>query len=255
MKTAHLYSLSLSHPGMCARLALERKGVGFRLTNLMPGMHPPIVRLLGFRRNTVPALKIDGLRIQGSREITAYLEQTRPEPPLFGRSAEERARIEEAERWGEEEIQDLPRTIFRWASVSQPEVLRWLATESGLPAPGLTARTGKPVAVIMARAQGATEERVRADLAAMPATLDKIDALIADGTIGGAEPNAADMQILPAIRVLEGFEDLAPLIAGRPALAAAKRIVPEMPGPVPVRIPAEWLPDTAPDSSAQQRGR
>ena len=57
------------------------------------------------------------------------------------------------------------------------------------------------------------------------------------------------------MRVLEGFGDLAPLIAGRPAMAAAERLVPQMPGPVPVRIPAEWLPQPAPDSSAAQRGR
>jgi len=255
MQTAHLYSLALSHPGMCTRLALERKGVGFRLTNLIPGTHPAIVRVLGFRRNTVPALKIDGLRLQGSREITAYLEQTRPEPPLFGRSAEERARIEEAERWGEEELQDIPRNIFRWAAVNQPEVLVWLAGENHFPAPRLTARSGKPVAMLMARASGSTPEQVRADLAALPATLERIDALIAEGTIGGSEPNAADMQILPTMRVLEGFGDLAPLIAGRPAMAAAERLVPQMPGPVPVRIPAEWLPQPAPDSSAAQRGR
>ncbi len=143
MPTAHLYSLSLSHPGMCARLALERKGVDFRLTNLTPGMHPPIVRALGFRRNTVPALKIDGRRIQGSREISAYLEQTRPEPPLFGRNSEERARIEQAESWGEAEVQDLPRRIFRWAAVNQPEVLTWLAKENGFPLPVAERAHGK----------------------------------------------------------------------------------------------------------------
>lgn len=255
MSTARLYSLSLSHPGMCVRLALERKGVGFRLTNLLPGMHPPIVRVLGFKRNTVPALKIDGMRVQGSREITAYLEQTRPEPALFGRSPEERERIEEAERWGDEELQDVPRTIFRYCAVNQPEVLRWLAKENGFPLPRLTGPSGKPVAVIMARAQGATEEQVRSLLEALPSMLDRIDALIADGTIGASQPNAADFQILATIRVLGTFEDLAPLLADRPAMAAARRIVPEMPGPVPVRIPAEWMPAPALDSSQPRRGR
>ena len=58
--TATLYTLSLSPPGHAARLALERKGVPHRAVNLMPGMHPVLVRALGFRGRTVPALRLDG---------------------------------------------------------------------------------------------------------------------------------------------------------------------------------------------------
>ena len=246
MPTAHLYSLALSNAGMTARLALERKGVDAKLTNLPPGIHPAPLRAMGFKANTVPALKLDGARVQGSREITAYLERTRPEAPLFGRTPEERARIEEAEQWGEEELQPVPRRLFRYAAVNNPDVLRWLAADSGFPAPGLSARLSKPVAVAMARAVGADEASVRADLAELPATLDRIDSLIEDGTIGGAEPNAADFQIFPTVRSLEGFSELAPLLAGRPAPAAAERIVPPMPGPLPAWIPAEWMPAAAP---------
>jgi glutathione S-transferase len=253
--TAHLYSLTLSNAGVCAALALERKGVDFELTNLPPGLHPALVRALGYRRNTVPALRIDGTRIQGSREICAYLERTRPEPPLFGHSPQERERIEAAERWGEEELQALPRRLFRYAAVNDPGVTRWLAGESGLPAPGLTAKVSKPIASALARAVGATESRVREDLAQLPDTLDRIDALIADGTIGGLEPNAADFQILPSVRSLEGFPELAPMLRGRPSTALAQRIVPPMPGPLPTWIPPAWLPAGAPSSSAPARGR
>jgi len=238
---ARLYSLELSHPGMAARLALERKGVDFKLTELPPGSHPPIVRALGFHRNTVPALRIDGCRIQGSRAITAYLERTRPEPPLFGTTPTERAEIEAAELWGERELQPLPRRMFRLGATRDPRILAWMAEGMGLPAPRLMGRASKPVAVLMARAEGATEERVRRDLEQLPATLDRIDGLIAAGTIGGAEPNAADLQILTTVRSLMSFADIAPALEGRPAAEAACRIVPEFPGPVPAWMPDEWL--------------
>ena len=59
---------------------------------------------------------------------------------------------------------------------------------------------------------------MRADIDRLPELLDRVDALIADGTIGGAEPNAADFQILASVRVLLEFEDL-----GAPAGGAAVR--------------------------------
>jgi glutathione S-transferase len=226
---------------MAARLALERKGVDFALTDLPPGSHPVAVRVLGFHRNTVPALRIDGCRIQGSRAITAYLERTRPEPPIFGTSPEQRSRIEAAELWGERELQPIPRRMFRLGATRDAGVMRWLAAQTGLPAPAVAGRLGRPLAVVMARAEGATEELVRRDLEQLPATLDRIDGLIAEGTIGGAEPNAADFQILTTVRSLLSFTDVAPAVEGRPCAEAATRIVPELPGPLPAWMPDTWL--------------
>ena len=250
MAEARLYGFSFSHPAMCARLALERKGVETKIVNVMPGMHPVAVRALGFPRNTIPALKIDGTRVQGSREITAYLERTRPEPPLFGTDPEERRRIKEAEAWGERELQPVPRKMFRLAGTKDPAVLEFIATAAGLPAPTLMARVSKPVAVLLARSEGASDETVRNVLGSLSKTLDKVDALIADGTIGGTEPNAADFQILTTIRSMMSLTDLEPFLEGRPCVAAAERIVPEMPGPVPPLVPEEWLAETAPTPPA-----
>lgn len=241
MPEARLLSLELSHPGMAARLALDRKGVDYRLTNLPPGSHPVAVRALGFHRNTVPALRIDGCRIQGSRAITAYLERTRPEPPIFGTTPEQRAAIEAAELWGERELQPIPRRMFRLGATRDSRVMEWLAETTGLPVPAVSGRLGRPLAVVMARAEGATEELVRRDLRDLPATLDRIDALIADGTIGGGDPNAADFQILTTVRSLLTMPDVAPAIEGRPCAEAARRVVPDLPGPMPAWMPAEWL--------------
>jgi glutathione S-transferase len=246
MAEARLYGLSFSHPTMCARLALERKGVETKVVNVMPGMHPMAVRGLGFRRNTVPALKIDGTRVQGSREINAYLERTRPEPSLYGSGADERRRIGEAEAWGERELQPLPRKIFRLAATKDAAVLEFIAKEAGLPAPALMARVSKPVAILLARSEGASDETVRAALCSLDEKLDAVDALIAEGTIGGPEPNAADLQILTTIRSMMSLSDLDAFLAGRPCVTAAERIVPEMPGPIPPLVPEEWLAQAAP---------
>jgi glutathione S-transferase len=246
MAEATLYGMKISHPAVCARLALERKGVDTKVVDLMPGFHPVLVRALRFPRNTVPALKIDGLRIQGTRLITSYLERTRPEPPIFGSSPEERARIEEAEAWGESVFQPMPRKVFRLAATKDPAVLEYIGRSAGLPAPGLMARTSKPVALILARSEGATDETVKAALAAMSGALDHVDGLIADGTIGGDEPNAADFQILTTVRVMMGMHDLEPFLAGRPCVEAAGRVAPSMPGPVPQLIPDEWIAEALP---------
>ena len=74
---------------------------------------------------------------------------------------------------------------------------------------------------------------MRADIERLPELLDHVDALIADGTIGGAEPNAADFQILASVRVLLEFEDLAGLLEGRPCAPPRGGSIPTGPGRSP----------------------
>jgi glutathione S-transferase len=81
--SARLYSLSLSHPSQAARLMLEHKGLEHEVVELLAGIHPLQLRAAGFRAGTVPALKLDGRRVQGSLRISRALEQARPEPALF----------------------------------------------------------------------------------------------------------------------------------------------------------------------------
>lgn len=240
--SARLYTLALSHPGLASRLALERKGVEHEVVDLLPGMHPIAVRGLGFPAATVPALRIDGRRVQGSLRIARYLDQTRPEPPLFGTDTESREAIERAESWGEATLQPVPRRVFRFAATQSGAVRRWMAAEVvGMPLPGVMATANKPVAWVMGRHVGAGAEQVRADIEGLPALLDHADGLVGAGVIGGAEPNAADLQILTSIRSLQSFADLAPLLAGRPCLEAAERHVPALPTPVPPALPSAWL--------------
>ena len=82
---------------------------------------------------------------------------------------------------------------------------------------------------------------MRADLASLGEDLDRIDGWIAAGVIGGPEPNAADFQLAPSIRLLMSFDDLRPFVEARPCGEMAKRIVTDFPGRTPPIFPAEWL--------------
>jgi glutathione S-transferase len=71
-----------------------------------------LVRLLGFRGSSVPALNLDGRRVVGTRAIARALEQQRSEPPLFPADPELRRRVEDAERFGAEVMQQFARHIL-----------------------------------------------------------------------------------------------------------------------------------------------
>ena len=241
-----LYSISVSHPARAAGLMLRYKGIDHEIVDIPPGMQRVMLRAHGFRGGTVPALRIDGRRVQGSTEVSRALEDLQPAPPLFPGDPSRRAAVEEAERWGEAVLQPVPRNVFRWCVSRDPELRRDLAASTGIPLPSLTARLMKPVGWYYARViSGASEESVRSDLASLPAHLDHVDELIADGVIGGEQPNAADFQIATSVRVLLNFPPLRPLIEGRPAAELAMRIAPRFGGPVPLKLPAGWVPEPA----------
>jgi glutathione S-transferase len=243
--TAKLYSVKVSHPSVAAHLMLERKRIDHRVLQIQPGLHSLVVRLAGFTGGTVPALVIDGDRVQGSLAISRALDEQHPEPALFPGDPDRRRAVEEAEAWGESELQPVPRRMYRWGLVRNRELRRRLVEASGMPAPGITSVLNAPLARMFAAMIGADDEAVRRDLAELPAKLDRVDTLIEDGVIGNADQNAADFQIAPTVRVLLSFEDLRPAIEGRPAAELALRLVPQWPDEVPAFLPREWLPAAA----------
>ena len=164
--SATLYSLRVSHPALAARCMLEYKRIDHRVVDLVPGTQPAL-RALRFPRYTVPALALDGRRIQGSRQISRALDELRPDPPLFPREPGARRRVEEAERWGEQVLQGVPRRIFRWMAAHHYVVRRWLAVEAaGVPLGAVLARPSLQ-ARLFARPVGADDTTVRTDLAAL----------------------------------------------------------------------------------------
>jgi glutathione S-transferase len=227
---------------MAARLMLETKGIPYKRTDLMPVISKGVLRGLGFPRNTVPAMKIDGRKVQGTGEIARELDRLRPEPSLLPADTAQRSAVEEAERFGDVELQQSVRAILWWALKRDKEPLRSFSEGAKLGIPiGLALKTAAPIVAASARFNEATDENVRRGLAAMPAMLQRIDDWIAAGVIGGEQPNVADFQIAPSLRLAMTLDDLRPAIESRPAGALAKRIVPHFPGKVPSILPPAWL--------------
>ena len=237
-----LYGTPPSPPSHSARLMLEHKGLEYRVVWLLPGLWPALLRTRGFRGGTVPAMKLDGRRLQGSRAISRALEEAKPDPPLFPADPKRRLAVEEAERWGDEVLQDVPRRIVRWMSIHRPESKVLIAREVGMPLPRFAAWINTPAARHLAGKVDA-EGQIRRAIDQVPEVLDHVDELISDGVIGAEVPNAADFQIATSVRALLTIRDLGPVADGRPAADLAMRFFPEFPPDFPAgMLPAEWLP-------------
>jgi glutathione S-transferase len=242
MAAAKLYVIPASHPSMTAELMLEHKGIAYKRRDLITAMHIPILKSMRFPDRTVPALKWDdGRKVQGTRAIAKFLDSVKPEPPLF--PADKRAAVEEAERWGDLELQSVPRRLAWYALGKDRSGLKGFMSgyKLGLPTSVAVATAG-PIIWAEKKINKVTPDAIRADLQRLPELLDHVDKLIAEGTIGGSELNAADYQIGTSVRLLLAFDQLGPLMQGRPLAAWAQRVAPDPGGRVVSGLPAEWLP-------------
>jgi len=221
---------------------LEAKGIPYKRTDLLPVVSKGVLRVLGFPGITVPALKLDGRKIQGTGEIARELDRLRPEPELVPADPERRAAVEEAERFGDTDLQEPVRAILWWALRKDKAPLRSYSEGAKLGIPiGLALKTAGPIVAAATRLNEATDENVRRSLAALPAMLQKIDDWIEVGVIGGEQPNIADFQIAPSLRLAMTLDDLRPAIEPRPAGQLALRLVPDYPGHCPPVLPPAWL--------------
>jgi glutathione S-transferase len=231
---ATLFAVPASHPSLAAQLILEHKAIDYRRVDLVSAVHRAALRPLGFRGGTVPAVRLDGARVQGSRAIARALDALRPQPPLYPRDPERRQAVLQAESWGDEVLQPVPRRLV-WAALKRDRSTLESYLEGaklGIPT-GLAARTAAPIVALSARFNRATDEAVRRDLAALPGLIERVDELLGEGVIGGAERNAADFQIATSVSLLLTLADVRPLIEGRPAERHAREIVPRQPGRMP----------------------
>lgn len=241
---ATLYVIPGSHPCECAEAALKVKGVDYKRVDLVPAIHAVVVRVAGFPGRTVPAMTLEGEKVQGSRTILRKLDELRPEPRLVPEDPELRANVEEAEAWGNDVLQPLARRVAWGGFVrNRPSMLSYSAEANlRMPTPFLKLGTA-PVSMIAQRVNGASDEQVQADLAGLPGHLDKIDAWIDAGVLGGASPNVADLQIGSSIRMLGTFGDVKPLIAGRPCERLGTTGFAAAVGAIPAgTYPPAWVP-------------
>ena len=247
---AKLYVVHGSHPCATVQRALELKGIPYKVVELMPPMHAALQRAR-FGQRTVPGIKFeDGEKVVGSRAILRRLDALVPDPPLLPADAERRARVQEAEGWGEEVLQPMARRLAWLGIRRRPASIVSFGEHSKLPVPDAMARLSAPmIARAEWRLNDVSEEAVRDDLAALPGHLDRVDRWIADGVIGGEDVNAADLQIAPTIRLMMVVGDARTLIAGRPCGELALRLFPQWDGDIPAGVlpsPSAPAPAAAP---------
>ena len=244
--SAVLYAIPASHPCAAIERALQLKDVPYRRVELIPVVSRLVMRAR-YGSAHVPAVRFDdGTAVSGSRAIVRALEERAPQPPLLPPREDERrrAQVERAEEWGDQVLQPIARRAI-WAALKRcPDAVMSYSEGARIPLPRPVARLNAPLlAHIAARVNGAGDPMVRADLRALPGHLDRIDRWIADGTLGGADVNAADLQIGASLRLLQTLEDVAPAIDARPAGALSRRLFPDYPGTTPAGVlPARWLP-------------
>jgi glutathione S-transferase len=247
-KTApKLYVLPGSHPCAAVEAALKLKSIDYERVDLLP-MSQVLIGPLRYGGTTVPGMRIDGERLLGSRPIMRRLDRLAPEPSLLPPpGSPSYAQVLEAERWGEEVFQSVPRRIIDASFLRRPQAMVSYAGDARLPLPVGLMRPALPLtARLMAIKNKARDPAARADIAALPAQLERIDGWIADGLLGGEQPNAADLQIGSTIRLLLSIGDVRPLIEGRPA-ARLSDYFPPLVGEVPAGVlPADWLTATVP---------
>lgn len=244
-----LYVVHGSHPCAAVERALEMKGLRHRRIELPPPLHAPVQKML-FGVRTVPALRLeDGEKVSGSTAIMRRLDDLVPEPPLWpAGGGEARALVERAEEWGDEVYQPIARRLLWGALRRAPEALVSYSEGSRIPLPGPAIRAvARGIIRAEVRLNHASEGAVRADLRNLPRHLDRIDGWIADGVIGGPDPNAADLQIAATTRLLRTIGDVAPFFAGRPAEAHATALFGPQPGTVPRgAYPPAWIAGSPP---------
>jgi glutathione S-transferase len=235
---ARLYAIPASNATMTAQLALERKQIPFERIDQLPVLHRIAMRLRGFEGSTVPGVIVDGRKVHGSSSILRALDELVPEPRLYPADPEALAAVQEAVSWGEHMYQRTARNLLPYSLLRRPEAVASLLQGASMPLPTqLVVRVSKPAIWLNAQIFSSKEDTVRFRLSELPGMIDRVDELIADGVLNADEPGAADLMIAPTTRAFLWWEDLRPLLEGRPAAQHARRLAPRFDAEIPPVLP------------------
>lgn len=248
---AKLYVISGSHACRAAMLMLAHKRIAYRVVQLPTGMHPMLVRALGFpghkvpiravegrtgrslalldRMGTVPALRYGAERVQTNHRIARFLDRVAPEPPLFPPDAQHNQAVQEAEAWGDEVFQMAARRLGLTGSLSGLDNFRDRGNSGRL---GPLLSRSEVMRVLAAR--GVTSVAFKANaqvedelVRGLPPLLDRIDAWIAADVLDGPQLYAADFVIAPSLALIAYRLDLRAQVQERPCGAFLERVLPE----------------------------
>ena len=245
-----LYVIPGSHACRSAILMLEHKRVPYRRVEFVTLTHPIAARLHGFdageqkrsaggrrtgplrfgdRWGTVPGLAADGHRVSTNHGIARFLEERHPDPPLFPTDSAKRHAVEEAESWANGPLQMAARRVpLAWA-VREPGAasratadgrMGHLLYRHALPRRLVLPFLGRRVFAVDERSDGEVLPELRE-------MLDRIDAWIAEGVLGGEQLTVADFMVAPSLALMLYRPDIRPLFDGRPALELVDRLLPE----------------------------
>ena len=222
---ATLYVIPGSHPARTGQLMLELKGIPYRRVNLVPGFHRVYVRVRGFPGDRVPAVRFaDGSRAQGTRPLARALDALKPEPRLVP----DDPRVEDAERWGDDVLQQWARRMVIEAGICDPEALHRRGAAGRLgPLLFRQDRLRRPMARLVRIAYVMTAEQFRDDRTRTGEMLDHVDELIAAGVLNGEQLNCADLQIATSLALIEYRMDVRDRLRPRPAGELMERVLPE----------------------------
>ena len=220
-----LYTIPGSHACRAATLMLEHKGMGWRERALAPGVQTTTMRLRGFPGRTVPAVRLDGERVQTNREIARFLDRLQPEPPLVPSRRE--AQVADAERFVDGLLQPLSRRLVLRAGRRDLAELANHADDGRLGALLAPSRWRRRLVIQGASRYFGIHGRVEPlDLAVLPAVLDDTDSLVSRGVLNADELTAADFQAAPCLALMAYRLDVRELIESRPSWALVERLLP-----------------------------
>jgi glutathione S-transferase len=204
---------------------LELKGLPFRRVNLVPGFHRAYVRLRGFPGDRVPAVRFaDGSRAQGTRPLARALDALTPEPRLVP----DDPRVEEAERWGDEVLQQWARRMVVDAGIRDPDLLHDHGDSGRLGHLLLKRRRPRrQMARLVKMGFRMTPAQLRDDQRRVDEMLDHVDKLIFAGVMNVEQLNCADLQIATSLALVDYRLDVRQSMRGRPAAELMDRVLPE----------------------------
>lgn len=221
-----LYSIPGSHACRATTLMLEHKGMSWRERVLPPGVQTMTMRMRGFQGKTVPAIRLEGERVQTNRHIARFLDRLRPEPPLVpvGREGE----VAESERFVDGLLQPLARRLVLTAGRRDLAEVSNHGDSGRLGALLAPSRWRRRLAIRGAHRYFGMNGHVESlDLAELPAVLDRTDSFVEAGILNGAELNAADFQAAPCLALIDYRLDVRAEVESRPSWALVERLLPD----------------------------
>jgi glutathione S-transferase len=109
----------------------------------------------------VPALVLDGRRMQTTKAIARLLDEIRPEPRLLPTDPEQRAKVEAIESWADDELQQYCRRLVYWALPRHREAVGSYLEGSKMLLPRFMVTPLAPLIIrILARDHEATDANV-----------------------------------------------------------------------------------------------